>query len=170
MDIESILAVGGLVVGGVGAVATAVSAYLIGRRRADTNDKKVDVDAQKVEVEDKKVDALERRIEIEHHDSIVGGYKDLILQYQAARDVARKEVHDLRDVVNALKLQVELLTKIHEKCEIENRELKLKQALQQAEIDTQRAEIQQLRSELAQLRATYDQGATSATPEPHSAA
>lgn len=164
MDIETLLAVGGLVIGGAGAFATAVSAYLVGRHRATISNKKIGVEAvkveveeKKVEVEEKKIEALERRIDLEHHEAIVNGYKDLIVQYQLARDLAHNEVRELRVVVSELSGRVEILTMTHEKCETENRELKGK-------YDAQQTELQALRNELAEMKAAYGHN-TSATPE-----
>jgi len=170
MDTETLLAIGGLVIGGFGALATAISAYLIGKSRNVVHEKKIDVEAEKVEVEEKKieveekkVEVLERRIDLEHHEAIVAGYKDLIVQYQNARDIARKEVHDLRDVVGILSNKVELLTKQHETCQTENAELKVL-------LETTISELRTVRVGLAERKQTYGQSNTSATPESQTAA
>lgn len=164
MNIETLLAIGGLVVGGAGAFATAVSAYLVGRHRTRTRDKKIDVEAdkveveeKKVEVEEKKVEALERRIDLEHHEAIVKGYQDLIVQYQNARDIARNEVHDLREKLGVLSNKFELLMKAHERCEADSRAM-------QEKYDAQQLVIAGLQAEIASLVAAYGHGNTSATP------
>ncbi len=184
METATLLTIGSLIIGGFGALATAISAYLIGKHRTTSADKKtaveankVEVEKDKVEVEEKKVEALERRIDLEHHEAIVAGYKDLIAQYQNARDIARNEVHALRDMLNVLTLKVDELTRNHAKCESENKELKGKYdnqqivlAAQQNELQTQQSELQSLRLELATLVATYGQSNTSATPDAQNAA
>lgn len=165
MDTETMLAIGGLVIGGFGALATAVSAYLIGKSRTHVHNKKVDVEADKVEVEEKKIEvekdrieALERRIDLEHHEAIVAGYKDLIVQYQNARDIARNEVHDLREKLGVLSNKFELLMKAHEKCEADSRAM-------QEKYDAQQLVIAGLQAEIASLVAAYGHSNTSATPE-----
>jgi uncharacterized coiled-coil protein SlyX len=165
MDTETLLAVGGLVIGGAGAFATAVSAYLVGRRRAQVHNKKTDVEADKVEVEEKKVEveekkieALERRIDLEHHEAIVNGYKDLIVQYQKARDLANDEVRTLSEKLTDLSNKFETLSKSHEKCEADGKAM-------QERYDAQQAIINNLQAELATLIAAYGHSGTSATPE-----
>lgn len=177
MDAETMVVVGGLAVGGLGAVATAYSAYLVGKHRSTSTDKKtavekdkVEVEKDKVEVEEKRVEALERRIDLEHHEAIVAGYKDLILQYQNARDIARNEVQTLRELLNTVTLKVDLLTKSHERCEVENKELKGKYETQQVVLAAQQLEIHELKTELAALMATYNTSATPPASEPTTAA
>lgn len=165
METETMLAIGGLVIGGFGATATAISAYLVGRNRANSHNKKTEVEADKVEVEEKrveveekKIEAFERRIDLEHHEAIVNGYKDLIVQYQNARDLARNEVHDLREKLGVLSNKFELLSKSHEKCEADGKAM-------QEKYDAQQTVIAGLQAELATLIAAYGHSGTSATPE-----
>ena len=151
METDTVLAVGAAAVGGLGGVAAAVSAFVLGRRKL----------RQSGAVADQRLDIQKQRIDLAHHEAIVQGYKDLLQQYQSARDFARKEVHDLRDVVSELSNRVEVLTKNHEKCESENAELK--QVLTEVT-----AELKAVRDELIDLRSNYVPS-TSAAPEPPAA-
>jgi len=154
MGIEALLAIGGLIIGGFGALATAVSAYLLGRRKLDQTKT---AHEQKVEIDEQKLEIARQRIDLAHHEAIVQGYKDLLVQYQNARDLARKEVHDLRGDVGTLSNKVEILTRNHEKCETENAALK-------ATLVTVTDELKAVRDELVELRHSYASG-TSAAPE-----
>lgn len=152
--IETLLAIGGLIIGGFGALSTAVSAYLLGRRKLD----QVRVTSeQKNEIEEQRLEIQRQRIDLSHHESIVQGYKDLLEQYKNARDLSRNEVHVLRNDLATLTGKVEVMTRNHAKCEAENAELK-------AALTAVTDELKAVRDELAELRTGY-QPSTSAAPE-----
>lgn len=154
-NIEIILGVGGLIVGGFGALVTAAVAYLLGNRKLDLNKSATH---QRLKIEEQKVEIQQDRIDLANHEAIVQGYKDLLKQYQDARDLARTEVGDLRATVGGLSAKVEALTANHTKCESENAELK--QALVVVT-----AELKAVREELAEMRGHYPMN-VSAAPEP----
>ena len=186
MDAETlqlILTIGSLIIGGFGALATAVVAFVLGTRRGHDRRKRISLAAkatrQKTRIADKNTQIAAQRIDLEHHNTIIQGYKDLLQQKTNAHDFTRAEIHDLRNLVNELRVrhasEVSLLKKQMEDTKKQHDE---EVELLKKQIENSAQEKQVLRTELAELktRVTVVEGQgslhphTSESPTPATAA